>query len=298
MDKRRTALGFTLVIVSAIAFSIKSILAKLLYGLGVDPLTLLTMRFTLALPLFLGALFFYPSQRPTVKDLGLLVVSGLAGLYLAAILDFYGLVFVDASVERVVIFVYPTIVLLLSAVIFKRRVSRTDIAALALTYAGLLLVLNDAFGVAPRPGFLLGAVLILLSAIIYALSCLLTESLGKRLHPIKISAYAATTATAAYLVTWGARGAHLPEGKSAWTLLAILAVVSTFVPVVSFVAGIKLIGATRASVASSIGPVSTAILGFFLLDERLDGLQIFGILLVLVGVSMLSLFRGRDEGPR
>jgi drug/metabolite transporter (DMT)-like permease len=279
--------GYILCAVSALAFSVKGILAKMLYAEGLDPVTVLALRFSMALPLFWLTLFFHPSARVGKRDLVILVLSGLVGLYLSALADFEGLIHVDASIERVILYTYPTMVLLLSAAFFKERLRAHDWLALAFVYAGLALTLRlHAGGLRAE---LKGAALILFSAMVYSFSYIITESLSKRVSAVKISAYAATAAAAAFLATW--RGHTVPRGASAWWLLSLLAVVSTYIPALTLALGIERIGASRAALVGFLGPLSTAVLAAVLLGERMDAAQGAGMAIVVIGVLFISLKR-------
>lgn len=286
-EKKKELAGYILVAVSAVTISIKGVIAKLLYAHGLDPVTLLALRFLIALPFFWLFLFLYPSGKVSVKDLVLIIISGIFGLYFAAIADFYGLLYIDASLERVIIYAYPTMVAVMAAFVFKERLGGKRIAALGVTYIGLFFVLQGLLGKGFYNASALGAGLVFFSAIVYAASCVLTESLSRRISSVKIAAYTTTAATFGFVGTWQGNGAFLPNGLDVWALLLLLGVVATFIPLLTFVMGVKLIGASKASSFSLIGPVATAILGYYLLDERLDALQVFGMGLVIIGVLMI-----------
>ncbi len=145
MSERIT--GAALVTVAAVAFSAKAVIIKLAYRHGVDPLTLLTLRMLISAPFFLahGLWSARGAVEPlTIPDWRAVVILGLMGYYLASLFDFIGLQYISAALERLVLFLYPTFVLLLAALIFKRRVTRRDLMALGLCYGGIVLVLaND-----------------------------------------------------------------------------------------------------------------------------------------------------------
>ena len=284
MEKKDIVAGYLLVAVSAVTFAAKGIFAKLIYGFGVDPVTLLALRFSIALPFFWAAVLFFPSQKVSWRDILYLVMSGLLGLYAAALADFYGLLYIDASLERVILYTYPAIVIIWAAVFFKERLNRRKGLSLVLTYAGLALVLKITNGISRTDA--IGAGLVLFSAVIYSLSYILTEFLSRRVSGVKIAAYGTTAATVAFLATW--RGEYVPHEPQVWGLLLALSVVSTFVPVLTLALGIKRIGASRAALASFVGPVATALLAYFVLGETLDLVQIAGMGLVITGVLVIS----------
>lgn len=285
MDNKRNELtGYILAAASAITFSAKGIFAKILYGYGLDPVTLLALRFLIALPFFWITVFFFPSGKVSPKDMLLLVLSGLMGLYGAAVFDFYGLLYIEASLERIILYTYPAMVVVLAAFVFKERVGKRKLFAIALTYLGLILAL-DLFKDGLRAE-LKGAALVFLSAVIYSVTYLLTEALGKRVSGVKMAAYTTTAATFACVGTW--HGKSVPAEPEVWGLLFALAAVSTYVPVLTLTLGIRRIGASRAALVSFVGPVSTAILANIILGESMGVIQIAGMLLVLTGVVVIS----------
>lgn len=290
MDKNRTLVtGYLLAAASAITFSVKGIFAKVLYSWGVDPITLLALRFAIALPFFWATLFFFPSSKVNKRDLVMLVLSGLLGLFLAALTDFYGLLYIDASLERIILYTYPAIVVVWAALFFKERLSKRKVISMALTYAGLALALKLYRGIG---GEFIGAGLILFSAVIYSLSYIITEILSRRVSGVKISAYSTTAAAVAFIALW--HGKSVPQEPEVWGILFALSALSTYVPVLTLALAIKRIGASRSAVISFIGPVSTAILAYIILGERLDLIQISGMFLVIGGVLVLS----REKGEK
>lgn len=285
MEKRTDIAGYLLVAASAVTFSAKGIVAKLIYANGVDPVTLLAIRFSLALPLFWLTLYFYPSEKTGIKDLLILAASGLLGLYGAALADFYGLRYIDASLERIILYSYPAMVVVWAALFFKERLGTRKIASIIMTYAGLMLALK-VFGGILSADIRTGAILVLFSALIYSFSYIITEALSKRVSGVKISTYTMTAATFAFLGTW--RFETIPSGAGTWGLLVVLAVLCTYVPVLTIALGIKRIGAGRAAIVGFIGPVSTAILAYLILGEKLDRVQLAGMAIVLAGVLVIS----------
>ena len=287
--KRNELTGYALVAASAITFSAKGIFAKLLYRYGIDPVTLLALRFAMSMPLFWAAVLFFPSERVSWRDIFFVGLSGLLGLYLAALADFYGLLYIDASLERVILYAYPAFVVVWTTLFFKEPMTRRKLFSLGLTYLGLALVMKLFQGV--ERAQMIGAVLVLFSAVIYSLSYIFTEVFSRKVSGVKMSAYATTAAAFAFLGTWGGKTGTLPTETGAWWLLAALAVVSTFVPVLTINLGIKRIGASRAAIGSFIGPVSTAVLAWAVLGESLEPVQLAGMALVMAGVLVVSFGR-------
>jgi drug/metabolite transporter (DMT)-like permease len=287
-EKRRRITGYSLAALSAIAFSIKGILAKMLFGQGLDPVTVLAIRFAIATPLFWVIIAIMPSERVGKRDAFILVLSGLVGLYLAALADFYGLRHIDATLERVILYTYPAFVVILARVFFKEAIGSIKGISLLLTYAGLLLVLK-VWTAGLESAYFIGGLLVLFSAIIYSGSYIITESIGKRVSGLRISAYTVTAATVAFLATWVMAGVHAPMDANTWGLLAVLGVISTFVPALALAISIRMIGASRAALFSFIGPLLTALLANILLGEKMDNIQASGMALIMLGVILITL---------
>lgn len=290
--KNSSLIGYALAIISAVTFSAKGIFAKMLYAYGVDPVSLLALRFLIALPLFWLMVWAFPSARPSRRDTLILILSGCLGLYAAALADFYGLVYISAILERIILYTYPAMVVVLSAFFFKEKIGGKAWLAIGVIYAGLALTLK-----VWSAGFtadILGAGLILVSAVIYSASYIITESLGKRVSGVRMSAYTVTAATGAFVGTWVIKGVDTPSQPEAWMILVVLAVVSTFVPVLTLTMGIKMIGAGRAAIVAFAGPISTAVLAWFMLGETLDAHQILGMVIVLAGILAVSWLRAGD----
>jgi drug/metabolite transporter (DMT)-like permease len=229
-------------------------------------------------------MLIYPSERVRARDLFILILSGLIGLYLAALADFYGLLYIDATIERVILYTYPAIVVVLTTFFLKERMSGVKVLALVLTYGGLLITLKVFNG--NLNGRFLGAGLVFFSAVVYAVSYLITEVLGKRVSSVKITTYSTTAAAFAFIGQW--HGAYVPGNLKVWEILFVMAIVSTFIPFLTLTVGIKKIGASKAAIASSIGPVSTTILAYIFLGEQMDFIQVIGMILVMAGVLVIS----------
>jgi drug/metabolite transporter (DMT)-like permease len=182
-------------------------------------------------------------------------------------------------------------VVILTAILFKEKIDTRKLFALMLTYGGLVFSLKVFNG--NLNGHLLGAGLVLFSAFVGALSYILTEVLSKRVSSVKISAYSTTACAFAFIGTW--QGSYIPHDIKVWETLFLLAVISTFIPVVTLAMGIKRIGASKAAIVSSIGPVATAFLAYIFLGEQMDFIQIIGMILVMAGVLVISMKQKKGE---
>ena len=276
---------------SAVAFSAKAVIAKVGYRHGADPATLLALRMAFSLPFFmLAAVVTSRGRAPLPRaELGKIVVLGVLGYYLASVLDFYGLVYISAGLERLILFVYPTLVVVMSALWFKTPVTRRTLLALGLTYGGVLLAVKTETAGSAGPGMWLGVALIFACALSYASYLVGSGRLIPRIGSLRFTALAMIVSTAAMMlhfwVVGGRFGGHAP---AVYLDGALLALVCTVLPVFLLAEGIRRIGAGPASIIGAVGPVSTIALAHVVLGEPVHLLQGIGTLLVLVGATVVA----------
>lgn len=292
---RHALIGSAFILLGAIGFSAKSILIKLAYAdsAQIDAITLMTLRMTLALPFFLAVALW--SREPDVQkrrsgDWMALMLLGLMGYYLASLLDFKGLEYISAGLERLILFLYPTIVVFLTALLYRRPISRAQRWALLLSYAGILLV----YGTNPyaeSPDIPLGAMLVLGSAVAFAIFMTGSGHFIHRFGSKRFTAYSMSIACFATIIHFLASRPidQLAVSNKVLGLAVMLALVSTVMPAFLMSAGIRRIGADQASIIGTLGPVATLVMAYLLLDEALDLPQIIGSTMVLGGVLLVSL---------
>ena len=288
------ASGLLLAAAGSVAFSGKAIIVKLAYRYGVDAVTLIMLRMLFALPLFLVLSWWASRGKPplTRKDwLGVLGL-GLTGYYLASYLDFWGLQYISASLERLVLYLNPTLVLVLGWVIYKRRISALQGWAMAVSYAGVLVVFGHEVGL-QGPDAALGTLLVFLSALSYAVYLLYSGEMVKRLGSLRLVGLATSAACGFVLLQF----ALLRPLNTAFAVapeviqLSLLnAVLCTFAPVLMVMMAIERIGAGLAAQTGMIGPMSTILMGVVILDEPFNGWILVGTVLVMVGVFMVTRF--------
>lgn len=279
---------------AAICFSAKAIMIKLAFAhYHVDPLTLLFLRMTFALPFFIVIPLLYRRPENTTPllpaDYLKLAGLGILGYYASSLLDFLGLQYVTAGLERLILFVYPTLVVLISWLIYRKPIGVREIAALLLTYVGIAVVFaHDA--IRSQPNILKGALLIFGSAFTYAIYLIGSGRLIPRFGTIRFTAYAMMVSAGAvilhYLLTVTPSVTDLPAGLFGFGLA--LAIISTVIPTFLVSAGIKAIGASRAAIVASVGPIATIVLGYFFLHEPITLYEVAGTALVLTGVLLVS----------
>ena len=284
--------GLLLAIGGAIGFSGKAIIVKLAYRHGVDAITLLMLRMLLALPLFLALAWWAGRGKPALTGREKLAVVGLgfSGYYLASFLDFAGLAYVTASFERLILYLNPTIVLLLSWALYGRRVGLKQAGALAVSYAGVLLVFGHELSIAGSNVWLGGA-LVLGSAVAYALYLVYSGEWVKRLGAMRLTGLATSVACgfciAQFVLTRPMSGLA-DIAPAVWWLSVLNALACTFAPVLMVMMAIERMGAGVAAQTGMIGPMSTILMGALILDEPLTGWVVAGTVLVLGGVWLLA----------
>jgi drug/metabolite transporter (DMT)-like permease len=288
--------GYALALVGAVAFSGKAIVAKLLYRHGIDALAAVALRMLLAWPFFVAMAWWGGRGKPplTPADHGRIAVLGISGYYLASVLDFSGLQYISASLERLILFVYPTIVVLIAALRARRPVSRRQALALAVSYAGVLFAFgHEATASLQQPSgrIVWGGLLVLGSAISYAVYLVLSGETVGRFGALRLTGLASGVACAlcvgqyCLLRPWSDWGAFSP---AVWQLSALNATVCTVAPMWMVMRAMELIGAPLAAQIGMVGPLSTVLLAIWLLQEPFTLPLLAGTVLVLVGIGLLT----------
>ncbi len=262
------------------------------YTYGVDHLTLLLFRMIFALPFYVLIVLFtksQPSQKIQLKDYLWLVLFGFLGYYLASLFDFKGLQFIKAGLERIILFIYPTIVVLLSWVFFKKRLSRNQLLAILITYLGVIITFWDEIGISGDDIYW-GGLLIFLSAFTYAAYLVGSGWLIPKFGVLRFTSYAMMVSTLCIIIHYAAVSDFelFDYPEEVYYLGLAMAIFSTLLPSFLVSAAIQRLGASTFSVFGSLGPISTIILAFFFLDERITYLQIFGMFVVIAGVTLVS----------
>lgn len=274
----------------SVLFSGKAIVVKLAYRYGVDAETLIALRMLFALPFFVVVLWWTSrgARRLTAREHARAIVLGLLGYYAASYLDFLGLKYISAGLERLILFLNPTIVLLLSALFVAYRIARRDLIALALAYGGIVLVFwHD---VRIGEGVVLGAALVFISAVCYAIYLVLAGELVKRVGALRLTAYAMCVASVGVCVQFALMRplGYLAQPAPVIWLSLFNAIACTVVPVFATMVAVARIGASTTSMIGMVGPVATIALAYVFLGEPVTGWQMAGTALVLAGVFVLS----------
>ena len=284
--------GLLLALTGSIAFSGKAIIVKLAYRYGVDAVTLIMYRMLFALPLFAVLAYLAGRGRPALQRRDWVAVLGLGftGYYLASFLDFAGLAFISASLERLILYLNPTLVLALGALLFKRKVTSRQLIALGVSYCGVLVVFGHEVTLLGAH-VALGAGLVFASAISYAVYMVYSGEEVKRLGALRLTGLASTVACLLCIVQFlvlrplEAAGSVAPE--VVW-LSVLNATLCTFAPVLMVMMAIERIGATLSAQIGMVGPLSTILMGVVILGEPFTMWIAAGTVLVLSGIWLLA----------
>lgn len=283
--------GLAIAISGAILFSAKAIVAKLIYRYDVDAVTLITFRMLFSLPFFAAvAVWKARTETPLSKaDHGKIVVMGLLGYYLSSFLDFLGLQYISAGLERLILFLTPSFVLLISVVFLKKKITLPEWLALGTAYLGTVLVFMHDVRLGGS-NVALGGAFVLGSAVAYALYLLLSGDLVSRVGALRLVAYAMCVSSVACILQFFLLrpASMLVQPMPVYGLSVINAVFCTVFPVFLTMVAVSRIGPATTSQAGMIGPVSTLFLGALILGEPITGIQLAGTALVLAGIYLLS----------
>ena len=283
--------GILLATFGAIAFSGKAIIVKLAYRYDVDAVTLIMCRMLFALPLFALLAWWSGRGKPGLarRDRWTIVGLGFSGYYLASFLDFAGLQFVSAGFERLILYLNPTLVLALGVLLFGHRVGGRQLAALAVSYAGVALVFWHEIG-AVGPDVVLGAGLVFASAVSYAVYLVYSGEEVARLGALRLTGWATSVACVlciAQFLLLRPLSALAVAPQVIW-LSVLNATLCTFAPVLMMMMAIERIGATLAAQTGMIGPLSTIAMGVLILGEPFTASMAAGTVLVLAGIWLLA----------
>lgn len=302
-----TLAGVALAVIGAAGFAAKGVFAKLLYADGWGVEAVLTIRSLLALPIIAVWALWAVGPRTLLRTPPTVVCGAAAAgtlcYYVGAMFDFHALTLIDASIERVLLFSYPSMVVLCYSAMYREWPEPRILGALALTYVGIFMVVTG-LDLGVLHGNLTGAGLVLAcavtSAIYYLASDRWTHAIGS-LGFTLIALAAATLCLFVHRVVHSGAGAMVWGGRDYW-LIAALVLLSTVMPMLAMAEGVRRLGAPRASVVSTVGPPTTILLGAWLLNEQLRPAQWVGVALIVIGILALELSTHRarpadQKGP-
>ena len=291
LDKSN-ACGAGLALLAALGFSLKAIFVKLAYPYGVDAITLLALRMGFALPVFLwiGLAGQKAGGSLSRRDWGQLFMLGCLGYYGASILDFWGLEYISAGLERLILFTYPTLTILIGVLFQGKPFTRRQGIAIVLCYSGIGFAFIHDLGLGDTRSVLIGGALVFGSSVSYALYLSGSAPMIARLGAMRFSALAMLVSSAVTLLHFAAvqpfSAFIQPLPVYGWGVA--MAIFATIVPVFAQSAAIRRIGAGQASLFGMVGPILTIGFGWWLLDEAISAAQMAGAALVVVGILIVS----------
>lgn len=301
--KRSIQNGSLFAVLSALGFSFKAIFVKLSYAASqVDAITLLALRMGLSLPLFVWLVWLSRRQANAPLTLGngvRVLLLGLFGYYLASLFDFYGLQYINAGLERLILFTYPTLVLVFQSIALRERPTGRTLKAMCICYFGLgIAFVHDVSVSGMGNQVILGALWVFASAVTFAMYYSGTGIMLRSMSSMRLAGLAGTASSIMVLAHYLAVAdtsqlRYLP--MAVWINAGLMAVFSTVLPIYWVALAIQRMGATQTAAVGNLGPVLTALASWALLNETISVYQIGGLALVLFGVSRLK--SGRPKVP-
>ena len=286
--------GIALGVLGIVMFSSKAVMVKLAYQYPVDAVSVLLLRMLFSFPFYVVIAFLYRHNNNGVmlvkNDYLWVAFFGFIGYYLSSYFDFVGLVYIKASLERIILFIYPTIVILFNKLFLKQPVSKNQVYAIVLTYVGIIITFWKEVGVSGNDTYL-GGFFILLCAITYAAYLSGSGWLIPKFGVVKFTAYAMIVSCVCVFIHYGITNKvdliHYPW--QVYVLGFLIAIFATVIPSFLVSQSIKLISSSNFAVIAAIGPISTIILAAIFLKEQLTLIQLLGAFTVIIGISLVSL---------
>lgn len=268
-------------------------MVKLAYQYDVDALSILLIRMLFSVPFYVVIIWLYRNKKSndkiTGKDCLWVIVFGFTGYYLASYFDFVGLTYIKASLERIILFIYPTIVLLLNKLIFKKKITKTQIRAISVTYFGIVVAFSKEIVLSGSNTYI-GGFFVLLSAITYATYLVGSGWLIPKFGVVKFTSYAMLVSCFCVFMHFAIMS-EVNIFEHVWQVYFLgflIAVFATVIPSYLVSVSIKMINASNFAIVAGAGPISTIILATIFLDERLTSIQLFGTMVVIFGILILS----------
>ncbi|WP_179006866.1 DMT family transporter [Winogradskyella forsetii] len=284
--------GILIGILGIVLFSSKAVMVKLAYRYNIDALSILLLRMLFAFPFYMAIAYFYRNEKKDTtnrKDYLWLVFFGFVGYYLASYFDFVGLTYIKASLERIILFIYPTIVLVFNKWFLKKAITKVQKLAILITYIGIVMTFGSEVSITGNDAFL-GGFFVLLSAITYASYLVGSGWLIPKFGVMRFTAYAMLVSCVCVFVHFGmvSKTDIFNFPWQVYMLGLAIAIFATVIPSFLVSISIKLINSSNFAVVAGIGPISTIVLAVIFLNESLTMLQIIGTLIVISGILLVS----------
>jgi drug/metabolite transporter (DMT)-like permease len=276
-------MGVLLIVISAASFGALPIFIRLAYRTGADPTTLLVLRYSIAAVVMVAIMGARKTPLPRGRILLGLVLMGAVGYVGQSFAYFTALTMASAGLVALLLYLYPAIVTMLSALFFKERLTAAKVGALTLALVGTALTIGPA-----GSGRVAGILLAIAAAVIYSVYILVGSRIIPHASAIAASTTVITAAAVVYIGIVAVRGPTFPQTFSGWVDIFAIALVSTVLPIVTFLAGLERVGPTKASTLSTFEPVMSVMLAILILGETISPLQVLGGALILAAVIVCS----------
>ncbi|MHA7059095.1 DMT family transporter [Aquimarina sp. M1] len=285
-------LAIVLAIVGVILFSAKAVMVKMAYKYSISSEHLLLFRMLFALPFYLTiAIIDQPTNTKNINkiDYFWIIFFGFIGYYLASYFDFLGLQYIKAGLERIILFVYPTLVVIISRIFLKNKITKKQLIAISITYIGVLITFWNELQ-QDNTDTTLGVLLIFLSAITYATYLVGSGWLIPKFGVVRFTSYVMIVSSFCIILQYlfFDRGNLLNYESEVYVLAILMAFFSTIIPSYLISYAIGRLGASKVAIIGSLGPVSTIILAFFLLNESISASQVIGSAIVILGIYSVT----------
>jgi len=292
-DKRNLYIGILLASGAALGFSAKAIFVKLAYEYDVDAITLLMFRMLFALPFFVVIIWLEEhktKQRITQHHMMLLIALGLVGYYFSSLMDFMGLQYISAGLERLILFIFPTMVVFISAMFLGKKVHKEAYIALVLSYIGIAVAMVNDVQISGEH-VLLGSALVFASTITYSIFLVGSGEVIPKVGARRFAAYAMIVSCLAVIVHFSIVrdfNVLMHQAIPVYAYGLAMAIISTVLPSFMLAAAIHRIGASQTSIVGGLGPIATIGMAAIFLSEPLTLMQLVGAGLVIAGVFILG----------
>lgn len=301
-SRRQYLFAVFMTLAAMVMFSAKSLFIKFAYQYRVDTITLLVIRMGFAVPVYLMVAIIserFNQQRLTMMQWISISLLGMTGYYVSSFLDMEGLYYISASMERMVLYLYPTFVLVISALVFRQKITRTEVIGMLMAYIGIgLMFLPDIEQ--GNSQALYGALLVMLAALSFAVFMLGSHHHMKLIGSVRFTAYAMSAASLAVFLHFLliSNSTLLNQQHEVYQWGFVLALVSTIIPSFCLAYGTRMLGAKQVSMMGIMGPVLTLIFGSLFLNETLDSMQAAGMVIVLFAVSFIVVMKSSAKKLR
>lgn len=283
--------GIILIAISAASFGTLAIFGRYAYAAGMDTFTVLFLRFSIAAVLMGILLLARRESLPKGRVLAQLIGMGALGYVGQSFMYLTAINYASAGLVALLLYLYPFFVMVLSALVFHETITRVKIVALILALIGTALTVD------PNGGQLVGALMAIAAAAIYSVYIIVGTNVMKHVSAVQSSTVIFASAGVVFGLITTVNGAHLPTANSGWFAMAGIVLIATVIPVVTFLAGLEMIGPTNAAMLSTLEPVVTVLLAAWLFQERLNAISLVGGALILVAVVLLTRNELREIKP-